>query len=652
MYRKLALRNVRRQIGNYLIYFITVALTISLIFAMNNLIFNDQLQTQAQSIAELALGLVFLSIIICIIIAFVLGYANAFMLRLRKREFGTYLTVGMKRKHIVKLFLFENSLLGILAMVVGFFVGSLFYQGLMLLMTQLLDIPFEFSMFSLKGVLLTIGMVCSIFLFSSLVSSFYLNRVTIYELIHGEKKVEQGVKHPYVAMLVTGVSFVGIIVSFIFFSRELKNIFLEVDSNPGNLVWLMLLLTVSLVTFHIGLAKSLMYILLGFKHFTQRGTNQFLLRQLSAMLSSNAILLGALSFLIVFAMIAANFSFLYKEIEEANLDKQYPFDIIANINSEQEGSIPLEQAKETIESYVPIDWSKVYNGYSTNERTFHKHTIWQGDKYQDVDMYMKESEVNELLQELGSKPLNLDNQFAIFSDMPGIQGADFSEASFNHKGQTYTLSHVVESMPMFLWSYFVIVVPDEVVEGMEISQTAAAITLEEGPFDAQKLQDALSYTYKIEENNYSVLTSDYRVKEQRRLYAAAFSAIFIVGALYLAVVFILLAMAILALKILSNLRDDEKKYRLLNRLGVNEELQRKTLAKQIFVFFTFPIVVPICLSIPITIILNQFIDLAGYSAMLNFNIVSVSIVVVIGLIYFLYFMVTFGLTKKYVIQRR
>ncbi|WP_191700083.1 hypothetical protein [Solibacillus faecavium] len=453
-------------------------------------------------------------------------------------------------------------------------------------------------------------------------------------------------------MLVTGVSLVGIIVSFIFFSRELKHIFLEVDSNPGNLVWLMLLLAISLVTFHMGLAKSLMYILLGFKHFTQRGTNQFLLRQLSAMLSSNAILLGSLSFLIVFAMIAANFSFLYKEIEEANLDKQYPFDIIANINAEQEGSIPLEQAKETIESYMPIDWSKVYNGYSTNERTFHKHTIWQGDKYQDVDMFMKESDVNELLQELGSKPLNLENQFAIFSDMPGIQGADFSEASFNHKGQTYTLSHVVESMPMFLWSYFVIVVPDEVVEGMEISQTAVAITLEEGPFDAQKLQDALSYSYKIEENNYSILSSDYRVKEQRRLYAAAFSAIFIVGALYLAVVFILLAMAILALKILSNLRDDEKKYRLLNRLGVNEELQRKTLAKQIFVFFTFPIVVPICLSIPITIILNQFIDLAGFSAMLNFNIVSVSIVVVIGMIYFLYFMVTFGLTKKYVIQRR
>ena len=650
MYRKLAFRNVQRQIGNYLIYFITVALTISLIFAMNNLIFNEQLQTQAQSIAEVALGLVFLSIFICLIVAFVLGYANAFMLRLRKREFGTYLTVGMKRKHIVKLFLFENGLLCLLAMIVGFFVGSLFYQGLMLLMTQLLEIPFEFSMFSLKGVLLTVGMVCGIFLFSSFTSGFYLNRVTIYELIHGEKKVDQGVKHPYISMLVTGISFIAIILSFLFFSRELERIFLKVNSNPEMLVWMLLLLAVALVTFHIGLAKSLMYVLLGFKRFTQRGTNQFLLRQLSAMLNSNALLLGILSFLIVFAMIASNFSFLYKAIEEVNLEKQFPFDIIANIDSEQEESIPLEQGMDTVESYVPIDWSKVYNGYSTNEKTFHQYTIWQGERYSDVDMYMKESDVNELLHELGQKPLQLQNQFAIFSDAPGIHGADFSEAFFEHNGQTYTFSHVNQSMPMFLWSYFVIVVPDEVVEGMEVRQTAEAINLEEQSYDPKKLQDSLSYTYTIEENNYSVLTSDYHIKEQRRLETAAFSAIFIVGALYLAVVFILLAMAILALKILSNVRDDEKKYELLNRLGVNDELQRATLGKQIFVFFAFPVAIPICLAIPIAKIVNQFIHLGGYSAMLNLNVVSTSIVVVIGMIYFLYFIVTFILTKKYVIH--
>ena len=40
---KLAARNVKRQIGNYLIYFITVSLTVALMFAINNVIFEEQL---------------------------------------------------------------------------------------------------------------------------------------------------------------------------------------------------------------------------------------------------------------------------------------------------------------------------------------------------------------------------------------------------------------------------------------------------------------------------------------------------------------------------------------------------------------------------------------------------------------------------------
>ena len=37
MFAKLAFRNMRRQIRSYLIYFITVALSIALMFSVNNL---------------------------------------------------------------------------------------------------------------------------------------------------------------------------------------------------------------------------------------------------------------------------------------------------------------------------------------------------------------------------------------------------------------------------------------------------------------------------------------------------------------------------------------------------------------------------------------------------------------------------------------
>ena len=114
---------------------------------MNNLIYNDDLQERADSFSSLGIGLLVLSSFLCVIIAVVLGYANRFMLRLRQREFGTYLTLGMKRHQIVKLFLLENCFLSLFALIAGFFVGSVLYQALMILMAKLLEFDFAFRCF-------------------------------------------------------------------------------------------------------------------------------------------------------------------------------------------------------------------------------------------------------------------------------------------------------------------------------------------------------------------------------------------------------------------------------------------------------------------------------------------------------------------------
>ena len=41
MLGKLAVRNVKRQMGSYLIYFVTVAVTVALMFSVNNVLFSD-----------------------------------------------------------------------------------------------------------------------------------------------------------------------------------------------------------------------------------------------------------------------------------------------------------------------------------------------------------------------------------------------------------------------------------------------------------------------------------------------------------------------------------------------------------------------------------------------------------------------------------
>lgn len=648
VYKTLAFRNMKRQLRNYLIYFVTIAMTISIVFAMNNMIYNKDLQERAESFATLSLGLLVLSSFLCVIIAIVLGYANAFMLRLRKREFGTYLTLGMKRHQIVKLFLLENSLLGFFAIITGFIFGSLIYQGLMLLMSELLEYDFLFSFVSLKGVVITLIMAVTIFVVTFVTSSIYLKRVTIIELIHGEKQVNQVQRKPIVSALITIVSAFAIVYAFYNFSVQLEEVFKGARGSESGLLLMIVLLAVAITSFHIGLAKSLMYGLLKSKKLRGKTTNQFVLRQLSASLNANALLLGILAFLISFAIIATNTGFLYKAVEEANLEKRYPFDVMGNKEEGIEPGISFEEATQVIEQFTPINKVIETPIFTTGEVDFLKLTSWYDEHFTDKDAYMRESDLNALLTALGENPIHLQQQFAIYSNMSAINRYDFSNEAITYNGKSYRLSHVENTIPALVWSYFVIVVPDELIEGMQQVQTTYAIDLASTDIDVTALNEALSY--QIQSDNYSIQTSDYRIKDYQYTKTIALSAIFIVGALYIGFVFILLAMAILALKTLSSVSEDEKKYRILYRIGVSSSLQITTLAKEIFIFFAFPVIIPVLLALPITIISEQFIQLVGLEEQLNMTFISFLIIAVLVLVYFIYFFVTFAIMKKHVLD--
>ncbi len=188
MFAKLALRNVKRQIGNYFIYFLTVTVTVALMFAIHNVIYSSQLQAYAESMREMKQGLIGLSVMIAFIVAFVLGYANTFMMRLRKREFGTYLTLGMTRRNILRIFVMETTVMGIAALVFGILIGLGLYQAMMAIMTRLMNLNLNFAAYSAKALYLTVILVLAMFVFASVTSAVYLKRVSIYDLIHGEKK--------------------------------------------------------------------------------------------------------------------------------------------------------------------------------------------------------------------------------------------------------------------------------------------------------------------------------------------------------------------------------------------------------------------------------------------------------------------------------
>ena len=107
---------------------------------------------------------------------------------------------------------------------------------------------------------------------------------------------------------------------------------------------------------------------------------------------------------------------------------------------------------------------------------------------------------------------------------------------------------------------------------------------------------------------------------------------------YLGIVFLISCAAMLALKELSESSDNDLKFNMLRRLGVDEKMINKTLFIQIGIFFMFPLILAIIHSIFGIIFCNVILETMGIS----FNLMSIIFTAILMvIIYGGYFLVTY-----------
>ena len=123
MLGKLAVRNVKRSAKDYVIYFITVVLAFSFLFAFNLLGSSSEVLELSDVMNNFAIVMHVVNIFILFVVCFLINYTIKFMFSKRSLEFGTYLLLGIKKKQISNLFTLENVLLGLLTIPLAIFVG-------------------------------------------------------------------------------------------------------------------------------------------------------------------------------------------------------------------------------------------------------------------------------------------------------------------------------------------------------------------------------------------------------------------------------------------------------------------------------------------------------------------------------------------------
>ena len=138
MLGKLAYRNTKRNIKDYLIYLITVTASFSLIFAFNLVANSDEIVKLCSSMDAFKNSLFAVNILIIFVICFLINYTTKFMFEKRSKELGTYMLLGIKKTSIARLLVTENILVGIFAFILAIPIGFVFSQFISVIIVKLL----------------------------------------------------------------------------------------------------------------------------------------------------------------------------------------------------------------------------------------------------------------------------------------------------------------------------------------------------------------------------------------------------------------------------------------------------------------------------------------------------------------------------------
>ena len=193
MYAKLAKSNARKSIKDYLIYFITITICVSLFYAITSLSSSSYefITEDSYNFKTLQLILKYSTYVITAILILLIAYVNKYMIRRRQREFATYILLGAEQKSIAFMFFIETLIIGTLAIIAGIFVGTLFSQAItaLVLVSVNQEVVFTLRLY-MDTVVITFIFFIAMFCIIGLYNVSVLNKIKLIDMLNASEQVE------------------------------------------------------------------------------------------------------------------------------------------------------------------------------------------------------------------------------------------------------------------------------------------------------------------------------------------------------------------------------------------------------------------------------------------------------------------------------
>lgn len=332
---KLAWGNVRRAGRDYLVYLLTLTLGVTVFYAFNTV----SMQVDIAGIDEKGLAQVMgsmlgdLTYFLAGVMAFLMVYANNFIMKRRKKEFGLYQVLGMGRGRVATIMALETVIVSVVAFVVGIVLGAGLSQLMTfftasLFKTQIANFHFFFSVHAFN---LTLACMLVMFVLTLLLNLRAVRRTKLIELMGAERRNESiKTRNPWIAIAIFAV---GVVLVGVAYYRLLRDGFpltatdskLQEAMNQFGITTAMV--TVGTFALFWGLSGMLIKLLQSLRGVYWRGLNMFTVRQLAAKVNTVCFSMGVIAMLLFLAITSVTCGMSIANVMNENLERYNPVDV-------------------------------------------------------------------------------------------------------------------------------------------------------------------------------------------------------------------------------------------------------------------------------------------------------------------------------------
>lgn len=676
---RLALKNVKKSMWDYAVYFVTLVIGISVFYVFHAITEQTVYKQLLPGGERLVVGIgtvsnvvAVIGVIVSVVLACLVVYGNNFLIKCRMKEFSIYMLLGMKKQRLAGILVVETAVVGAISLVFGVLLGIALSQGMSVFVIKLFEtdmskFSFTVSWAAVRKTLLYFSIMYAAVLVLDL---FTVAKVRLIYLLNAKHTLEwRTIRNPKIcaAVFVLAAGLLG----HVYYMATVK--LSELYTLERISVELVELVVATILIFW-SIAGMLLFLAQSNKRFYLRGLHAFTVREMSGRINTNVIAGAVVSFLMFMAIVI--------------------FSVCISISFE---------LNQSLRKWIPVDVSFEYSYYGVPEHTLAEDerlvedlfrqkemeglfqdpvevTVYQYQEpeIEDIDSYEVNVFANGGLEMIGI------NDYNRLAERYGMNTHTLAEDEYfvisnrryqmNYYGKQYLAKGSIIRlcgkeyrpkygecqegflrMNYFPDTYGITVVPQDALSDERIQKSYnlfvadynAANEADARRIDEYVKSDAFYNELFPGEGKYGGLFGTYK-SELYSESVGVMSLLVFVG-LYLGMIFFITSSALFSLKELSQAVDSQEKYKILRKLGVDNKTLRWSLFWQNFTFFGVPLLFALMHSLFGIRALYELIisatDIFEGTAIKQSLVVTVSLM---ASIYLIYFCITYRFSRRIV----